>query len=110
MKKYCLALDLRDDPDLIAAYEEHHRHVWPEILKSIHDAGIVQMEIYRVATRLFMIMEVSETFSFAAKAEADAADPAVQRWENLMSNYQQHLSFAPAGTKWVLMDRIFKLS
>jgi L-rhamnose mutarotase len=110
MRKYCLALDLRDDPTLIAAYEDHHRHVWPEIIQSIHDAGIVQMEIYRVATRLFMIMEVSDTFSFEAKAKADAADPAVQRWENLMSNYQQHLSFAPANTKWVLMDRIFKLT
>ncbi len=53
-----------------------------------------------------MIMEVSDTFSFEAKAKSDAADPAVQRWENLMSNYQQHLSFAPANTKWVLMDRI----
>src|SRR5688572_4098712 len=44
MRKYCLALDLRDDPALIAAYEDHHRHVWPEIIQSIRDAGIVQME------------------------------------------------------------------
>lgn len=50
MKRYCLALDLKDDEALIAAYEEHHRHIWPEIMQRTKEAGIEQMEIYRTAT------------------------------------------------------------
>ncbi|WP_132052776.1 L-rhamnose mutarotase [Pseudocnuella soli] len=109
MKRYCLALDLVADPDLIAAYEQHHQQVWPEILQSIKDAGIVHMEIYRAGNRLFMIMEVSEEFSFEAKAAADAANPKVQEWEALMWQYQQAIPGAAPGEKWVLMDRIFAL-
>lgn len=109
MKRYCLALDLVADPELIAAYEQHHQQVWPEILQSIKEAGIVHMEIYRAGNRLFMIMEVSEAFSFEAKAAADAANPKVQEWEALMWRYQQAIPSAAPGEKWVLMDRIFAL-
>jgi L-rhamnose mutarotase len=103
-------LDLRDDPDLIAEYELYHESVWPEITRSIRDAGIEDMEIYRVGNRLFMVMEVSEGFSFEAKAAADQADPRVQEWEALMWKYQQPLPMAKPGDKWLLMERIFKLA
>ncbi|MES2006175.1 MAG: L-rhamnose mutarotase [Bacteroidota bacterium] len=108
-KRYCLALDLIDDKDLIAVYEEWHRHVWPEILDSITSSGIEQMEIYRLSNRLFMIMDVNEQFSFEAKSKADAANEKVQEWETLMWNFQQSLPFAKPGEKWVLMDKIFSL-
>jgi L-rhamnose mutarotase len=109
MKRYCLALDLVNDDKLIAEYEAYHENVWPEIKKSIIDAGIVQMEIYRFANRLFMIMEVNDKFSFAKKGEADAADPKVQEWEQLMWKYQQAIPGSKPGEKWVLMDKIFSL-
>lgn len=109
MKKYCLACDLKDDSQLIKEYEEYHQHVWPEILKSITDAGIIQMEIYRVGNRLFMIMEVSDGFNFEAKAMADAANDKVQAWEQLMWKYQQALPVAKPGEKWILMEKIFEL-
>ena len=64
MTRYCLALDLKDDPALIAAYEEYHASVWPEIITSINEAGIKALEIYRVSNRLFMIMETDDDFSF----------------------------------------------
>lgn len=108
MKRYCLALDLVNDDKLIAEYEAYHKNVWPEIKKSITDAGIVQMEIYRFANRLFMIMEVNDKFSFAKKGEADA-DPKVQEWEQLMWKYQQAIPGSKPGEKWVLMDKIFSL-
>jgi L-rhamnose mutarotase len=110
MRKYCLALDLKDDTALIAQYEAYHREVWPEILRSIRAAGIENMEIYRAGTRLFMIMEVNDAFSFEAKKRADEADPKVRDWEALMWKYQQALPFAAPGEKWVLMDKIFGLN
>lgn len=109
MKRYCLALDLKDDPRLIAEYEEHHKVVWPEIIKSIKDAGIENMEIYRLSNRLFMVMEVNDDFSFEKKAAADADNSKVQEWEHLMWQYQQALPNAKPGEKWMLMEQIFKL-
>lgn len=109
MQQYCLALDLKDDPQLIAEYEAYHKAVWPEILESIRDSGITRLDIYRVQNRLFMILEANESFSFEAKAAADAANPIVQEWETLMWNYQQALSGAKPGAKWVLMQKIFSL-
>jgi L-rhamnose mutarotase len=109
-RRYCFALDLKDDPTLIAEYERYHERVWPEITRSIHDAGIEDMEIYRVGNRLFMVMEVSDDFSFEAKAAADETDPRVQEWEELMWQYQQPLPLAKPGEKWLRLERIFKLA
>lgn len=110
MKRYCLALDLKNDTELIATYEEYHKAVWPEILTSIKDAGILAMEIYRIENRLFMIMETEDAFSFESKAESDAANEKVQEWENLMWKYQQALPSAEKGQKWMLMNQIFQLN
>jgi L-rhamnose mutarotase len=108
-RRYCLALDLIDDPALIAEYERWHQAVWPEIIASIKTAGIEQMQIYRAGNRLFMIMEVNDSFNFEAKARADKDNQKVQEWEQLMWKFQQPLPFAKPGEKWVLMDKIFQL-
>ena len=106
--RYCLALDLKDDPRLIATYEQYHQQVWPEILKSIRDSGITAMELYRTGNRLFMIMETDEDFSFAKKKTLDESNPKVQEWEELMWHFQQALPHAQPGEKWVLMNKIFE--
>ncbi|HTN36619.1 MAG TPA: L-rhamnose mutarotase [Arachidicoccus sp.] len=109
MKQYALALDLIDDPELIREYEAHHKAIWPEIQASIKDSGIREMHIYRVGNRLFMTMTVLPQFSFENKAAADAANPKVQAWEDLMWKYQQALPGAKPGEKWLLMTEIFSL-
>lgn len=109
MKRYALALDLKDDEKLIAEYEAYHQAIWPEISESITAAGILNMEIYRIANRLFMVMEVDDTFSFEAKTKADLANSKVMEWEQLMWKYQQALPMAKPGEKWLLMDKIFAL-
>jgi L-rhamnose mutarotase len=109
IRRYCLALDLKEDPQLIAEYKRYHEKIWPEITKSIKDSGIDDLEIYLLGTRLFMIMEVNEKFSFAAKAKADRTNPKVQEWEKLMWKFQKPLPQAKPGEKWILMERIFKL-
>jgi len=111
MKKYCLAVDLVDDPELIAEYENWHKkeNAWPEIMKSITDSGITNMEIYRTGNRLFMIMETNDDFSFERKAAMDNSNVKVQEWEQLMWKFQQPLPWAKNGEKWILMDKIFQL-
>ena len=108
-RRYCLTLDLKDDPALIAEYKKYHEKIWPEITKSIRDSGIEDLEIYLLGTRMFMIMEVNDTFSFDAKGEADRTNPKVQQWEQLMWKFQSPLPEAKPGQKWLLMERIFKL-
>ena len=108
-RRYCLTLDLKNDPTLIAEYKKYHERIWPEITDSIRESGIEDMEIYLLGTRMFMIMEVNQSFSFARKASADAANPKVQEWEQLMWNFQQALLGAKPGEKWMLMERVFKL-
>jgi L-rhamnose mutarotase len=110
-KRYCFSCDLKNDPELIAAYKRHHAsgNVWPEITKSIRDAGIADMQIYLTGNRMFMIMEAEESFDPDKKAEMDAANPKVQEWEQLMWQFQQELPWAKTGEKWIAMERIFQL-
>ena len=109
MQRYCLALDLKKSPKLIAEYEQYHEKIPEAIERSIRDAGVTNLEIYRIGTRLFMILEATEDFSFEKKAAMDAANPEVQAWETLMWRFQKPLKEAQAGEKWLLMRPIFKL-
>jgi L-rhamnose mutarotase len=112
MRKYCFALDLKDDEKLIAEYEMYHKkeNVRPEINKSIIDAHILNMEIFRTGNRLFMVMEVSEEYSHELKKVMDDDNPHVQEWEQLMDTFQQALPWAKEDEKWVLMQQIYSLN
>jgi L-rhamnose mutarotase len=110
VERYCLTLELKDDPKLIAEYEAYHRQVSPEIKKSIWDAGITDMQLFRLGNRLFMIMETDESFSFERKAAMDKANPKVQEWEELMWKFQQPVTEGKPGEKWQLMGKIFSLN
>ena len=109
-RRWCLALDLKDDPELIAEYCELHERIWPEIAASIRDAGIVGMEIWRTGNRMMMVMETDERYDPAAKGVADAANPKVAEWERLMWRFQHPLPWAAVGQKWVPMERVFNLA
>ena len=75
LKKYCMALDLKNNPKKIAEYIDYHQNVWPEINQSIKASGIQNAEIFHTGNRLFMILEVDESFSFERKAALDASNP-----------------------------------
>ena len=108
-QKFCLALDLKEDPKLMAEYKAYHQKVWPEILKSIKDSGITLLDIYCIGNRMLMIIEADERFSFEKKSAMDANNPKVQEWEELMWKFQQALPWANSGEKWMLMEKIFEL-
>lgn len=112
VRRLCYVLDLHDDPQLIAEYERWHQptQVWPEVVASLRQAGILELEIFRSGDRLVMLMEVGDDYDPAAKAARDASDPRIQAWEELMWRFQKPLSGSAPGEKWREAGRIFALS
>ena len=110
-KRYCLTLDLKNDPVLIGEYRHWHmsEHAWPEIPAGIREVGIVDMEIYLLGTRLFMIMETGPEFDFQRDMAKLSGLPRQKEWEEFVAKFQQSLPGASSSEKWKLMDRIFKL-
>ena len=109
--RYCLALDLKDDPELIARYEQQHRRIWPEIAEHLRRHGVLLMEIYRLGTRLTMLMETDDaTYDAARMAAASQGNPRVQEWETLMWTFQAPTPWTPQGEKWTPMSKIFDLA
>ena len=96
--------------DLISAYDNHHKKVWPEVLQSLIETGILSAEIYRWQNRLFMILETKPEFTLEKKYRLDMGNKIVKEWEELMWKYQQSLPGVNDGSKWQRMDRIFKMN
>jgi L-rhamnose mutarotase len=111
MKTYCLALDLHDDPDLIAEYRRYHQSgtIWPEVVAHLRSGCVLSQEIHLLGNRMVMVLNTTVEFSFEAKAAADRANPKMQAWEDLMWKFQRPTLQAKPGEKWVLMEKIFGL-
>lgn len=108
--RYCFALDLKDDQALITRYEEHHRTVWPEVLQHLREHGVLGMEIFRLGTRLTMVMDTDDAlFDAQRMSRAAETNPAIGAWEDLMWTFQVPTPWTPAGQKWMSMTRIFDL-
>lgn len=110
MPRHCLTLDLKDDQTAIAEYKRYHVKIWPEVKDSLFEAGIVDMEIYLLGTRMFMIMDVNNAFSLEAKATADAVNAKVQEWEAVMHGFQKQLPQSKKDQWWVPMECVFSLA
>lgn len=109
--RYALALDLVDDERLIAEYEKAHEKIWPEVRDHLRAQGVLGMEIYRLGTRLFMVMEVDpRIYSATEMTAASLANPTIAAWERLMWTYQAPTPWTPEGEKWISMRRIFDLT
>jgi L-rhamnose mutarotase len=110
MKTYCLALDLHDNPKLIAEYRKYHEPdtIWPEVVENIMGQGILRETIFLAGNRMVMVLETTDDFSFEAKAASDQANPKMQEWEDRMWKYQKALPQAQPGEKWVRMEKIFE--
>jgi L-rhamnose mutarotase len=110
-KRYCLTLDLKNDPELIRQYKYWHedKHIWPEITRGIREAGIEDMQIYLRGTRMFMIAEVGDGVDFDAAMKKMGTLPRQKEWEIFVARFQQSLPDAKPGEKWLMMERVFKL-
>jgi L-rhamnose mutarotase len=101
---------LKDDATAIAEYKRYHVKIWPEVKQSLFEAGVEKMEIYLLGTRMFMIMDVNNSFALSAKAALDLANAKVQEWETIMHGFQKQLPGAAPDQYWMVMERVFSLA
>jgi L-rhamnose mutarotase len=107
MKKIAYTIDLQDYPKLIEEYIEYHRNVWPEVQDGLKSVGLIEMNIYRLGLRMFMVMEVADDFDVATGLPAYLkTHPKCQQWEDMMDKYQSPLPDAKSGEKWSEMNNI----
>ncbi|MDE6127508.1 MAG: L-rhamnose mutarotase [Muribaculaceae bacterium] len=109
VKRYCQTLDLRDDPALVEEYRRRHEAVWPEILAGIREVGILDMDIYLLGTRAFMIVETALDFDWDSAMARLATLPRQQEWEDYMSVFQSAAPGLSSAEKWRPMERVFYL-
>lgn len=111
VKRFCQTLDLKDNPELIAEYRRRHSkgEAWSEILAGIKEVGILEMEIYLLGTRLFMIVEAPVDFQWDEAMARLSSLPRQQEWEDSMALYQQSAPGSSSSEKWRMMERIFHL-
>ena len=107
IKRYCQTLDLKDDAALIAEYVKRHSNPWPEIRNGFREVGILEMEIFLLGTRLFMIVETPLDFDWDVAMAKLATLPRQAEWEEYMSIFQVASPGASSSEKWQLMDQIF---
>ena len=111
VKRYCQSLDLRDNPELIAEYRRRHskEHIWKEVMDGIRQVGILEMEIYLLGTRLFMIVETPIDFEWETSMKKLSTLPRQEEWEDYMAEFQLVKAGMSSAEKWQLMERIFHL-
>ena len=110
-QRYCLTLDLQDDPALIEEYKHWHKseHIWPEIPDGIRSVGIQNMQIYLLGTRMFMIIETRPGFNFEKDMVRLSTLPRQKEWEEFVCKFQKTSADSSSSEKWKLMDKIFEL-
>lgn len=109
MKRYCQALTLVDDEEMIRKYVEAHAHVWPEVKAGQREVGILDMQIYRYGNQLFMICDTVDEFDWERDMDRLSKLPRQAEWEAYVAQFQGCDPSAPSASKWHLMEMIFKL-
>ena len=111
VKRYCQTLSLRDNPELIEAYRKAHskEESWPEIRAGIREVGILEMEIYILGSKLFMIVETPLNFDWDKAMAKLATLPRQAEWEEYVAKFQQCAEGATSDEKWQMMERMFYL-
>ena len=111
VKRYCQTLSLRDNPELIEAYRKAHskEESWPEIRAGIREVGILEMEIYILGSKLFMIVETPLNFDWDKAMAKLATLPRQAEWEEYVAKFQRCAGGATSDEKWQMMERMFYL-
>ena len=109
--RYCLALDLKPDAELIKEYKRLHTPdgMWPEIPDGIRKSGCLDMEIYLINNNMFMIVEIQKGVSLDKVWEKMGTFDRQPEWAEFMLKFQQAVEGHGDKVAWVLMDKVYDL-
>lgn len=111
MKSYAKTILLKNDPGKIAEYRRHHDQIWPEVVASFRKVGVLDMRIWLIGYRLFMVMDTEDDFDPDTDLEKYLQlDPKNDQWESLMSSYQEPVPEARPGEHWADLELVFRMS
>jgi len=105
-----MALDLRDDPTLIARYKKEHAQVWPAVLARLREVGVTEMKIYLLGRRMFMYCETKNGFDPSRDFARSNDDPTYRKWDELMRTMQECVPEAKPSEWWAMMELVFDLN
>jgi L-rhamnose mutarotase len=108
-KRYCQYLKL--NPETLEQYRYWHNshNIWKEIPEGIRRAGILNMEIFLVQDKAFMIVETPIDFDWDEAFGRLATFERQAEWEDFVSKFQETGAGKRSEEKWQLMERIFSL-
>ena len=106
MKRFAMAVMLKDDPEVIQRYEELHADPWPEVIKAGYECGIRRLYIYRYGCQLFMFVETIDDFDMDRDLAKYIVNAKTRKWDKIMRSMQEPAAGAPGNVKWVKMKEI----
>ena len=104
LKRYAFILHLR--PGASEAYEEAHRHVWPEMLALLKSVGISEYSIFRGDDLLILTLRAAD---FDASWSQLDNHPVNLRWQQTMAPFFAPLEGLRPGERFPMMKEVFYL-
>lgn len=104
LKRFAFILHLR--PGVIEAYEEAHRHVWPEMLALLKSAGISEYSINRRDELLILTLRAVD---FEATWSQIDNHPVNLRWQQTMAPFFAPMEGLRPGERFPMMEEVFYL-
>lgn len=99
-----IAFQLRIRAGQEQAYDEAHRHVWPELLADLAAAGVREYSIFRRGQELVLYMLVPDFNEFLNRMQQSEND---RRWQQTMAPlFEPVLSLQP-GERFAMMEEVF---
>jgi L-rhamnose mutarotase len=101
-----VAFQLMIRPGCIEAYDESHRHVWPQMLQALKSAGISHYSIFRRDRLLILVLEVDDFERAWGQLDKD---PVNLRWQKEMAPLFEPLAGLAPGERFPMMREVFYL-
>jgi L-rhamnose mutarotase len=110
VKCFAFTRELRNNPKAIAAYQQYHRNVWPEIEHTQRRLGVKTIKIFLRGQRLFLSIETTDEYDPERAFAEYMRGPKVVEWERLMEGvFEKQLPEAQGGEWWLPMETVYTL-
>jgi L-rhamnose mutarotase len=99
-----IAFQLRIKAGMTEAYDEAHRHVWPELLAELESFGVSEYSIFRRGQTLFLYMHVPD---FEELTKRLATSDVNLRWQQKMAPLFEAVPDLQPGEVHAMMPEVF---